>query len=65
MVDDATKALIETAKEKISTTSSPFEGPIMGQDGKELFPAGVPGYDQAEGMNTGFVKGVVGEIPKG
>ena len=65
MIDDATKALIETAKEKISTTGSPFEGPIMGQDGKELFPAGVPGYDQAEGMNSAFVKGVVGEIPKG
>ena len=65
MVDDATKALIETAKAKISTTGSPFEGPIAGQDGKELFPAVVPTYDTAEGLNKAFVKGVVGEIPKG
>jgi simple sugar transport system substrate-binding protein/basic membrane protein A len=64
-VSDETKQLIAAAKEKISTTGSPFEGPIMAQDGTtELFLAGVPDYAKVEAMNTAFVEGVVGEIPK-
>ena len=66
MVDDATKALIETAKADISSPEgSPFKGPIMAQDGSEMFPAGVPDYASVESKNTVFVKGVVGDIPKG
>ncbi len=65
-VDDATKALIEKAKTDISgADGSPFKGPIMAQDGSEMFAAGVPDYATVESKNTVFVKGVVGEIPKG
>jgi simple sugar transport system substrate-binding protein/basic membrane protein A len=65
MVDDATKKLIEEQKKLISSKDgSPFKGPIMGQDGKELFAAGVPDYATTEAKNTAFVKGVVGQIPK-
>ncbi len=66
MVDDATKALIEEKKTEISgADGSPFKGPVMAQDGSEMFPAGVPDYATVESKNTVFVKGVVGEIPKG
>ena len=64
-VSEETKATIEAEKERISTTGSVFEGPIEGQDGEELFPPGIPDYLQTESMNTAFVAGVVGEIPKG
>jgi len=64
-VTEETKATIEAEKERISTTGSVFEGPIEGQDGEELFPPGIPDYLQTESMNTAFVAGVVGEIPKG
>ena len=66
MIDDATKAKIDEAKTLISSPEgSPFTGPIMAQDGSEMFPAGVPDYASVESKNTVFVKGVVGEIPKG
>ena len=66
MVDDETKVLIETTKADISSAEgSPFKGPITAQDGTEMFPAGVPDYASVEAGNTAFVKGVVGEIPKG
>ena len=66
MIDDPTKAKIEEAKKLISSPEgSPFTGPIMAQDGSEMFPAGVPDYASVESKNTVFVKGVVGEIPKG
>ena len=66
MIDDATKVKIEEAKKLISSPEgSPFTGPIMAQDGSEMFPAGVPDYASVESKNTVFVKGVVGEIPKG
>ena len=66
MVDDATKALIEKAKAEISSPEgSPFKGPIMAQDGSEMFPAGIPDYASVESKNTVFIKGVVGDIPKG
>ena len=66
MIDDATKAKIEEVKKLISSPEgSPFTGPIMAQDGSEMFPAGVPDYASVESKNTVFVKGVVGEIPKG
>jgi simple sugar transport system substrate-binding protein/basic membrane protein A len=66
MIDDATKAQIEAGKTKISTDGSPFAGPVVAQDGTELWPAGtVPDYADIEAKNTVFVKGVVGQIPKG
>ena len=66
MVDDATKTLIDEAKTKISgVDGSPFIGPILAQDGSEMFPAGVPDYATVESKNTVFVKGVVGDLPKG
>ena len=66
MVDDATKAKIEETKALISSAEgSPFTGPVMTQDGSEMFAAGVPDYASVESKNTVFVKGVVGEIPKG
>lgn len=64
-VTPETQKLIADAKTKISTTGSPFEGPIKAQDGTILFPAGVPAdYNSIENMNTAFVEGVVGQIPK-
>jgi basic membrane protein A and related proteins len=66
MVDDATKTLIAETLTKISSPEgSPFTGPIMAQDGSEMFAAGVPDYATVESKNGVFVKGVVGEIPKG
>lgn len=66
MVDEDTKTKIATTLTLISSPDgSPFTGPIMAQDGSELFPAGVPDYATVESKNTTFVKGVVGEIPKG
>ena len=66
-VTDETKALVEEALERISTDGSPFEGPILANDGTTvLFEEGEIGeYDTAEGKNTMFVEGVVGEIPEG
>jgi simple sugar transport system substrate-binding protein/basic membrane protein A len=64
-VDQATKDTVAAAKERISTTGSPFEGPVYAQDGSVLVPAGtVPTYAEIEALNTVFVKGVVGDIPK-
>jgi basic membrane protein A and related proteins len=65
MVTPETEALIATAKTDISTTGSPFEGPVYAQDGSVLVAAGtVPDYASIEEFNTVFVKGVVGDIPK-
>jgi len=65
-VTDETKAQVATAKQDISTTGSPFKGPITANDGTTvLFAAGeVPAYADVEAKNTMFVEGVVGEIPK-
>ena len=57
---------IAAAKERISTDGSPFEGPVIAQDGSELIAAGdVPDYATVESLMTVFVEGVVGEIPEG
>ena len=59
------KALLDAAKTRISTTGSPFAGPVITQDGKTLVADGtVPDYATIESINTVFVKGVVGELPK-
>ena len=64
-VSDDTKALIAAAKTDISGPGSPFKGPVLGQDGSTIIPAGqVPDYATIETTMTVFVKGVVGEIPK-
>ena len=65
-VSAETKAAVDAALERISTTGSPFEGPIMANDGTTvLFEDGEIGeYDTAEGKNSMFVEGVVGELPK-
>jgi basic membrane protein A and related proteins len=66
MVDDATKTLIADQLKLISTTGSPFTGPVLAQDGTVMFAAGeVPAYADIEAKNTMFVQGVVGEIPAG
>jgi simple sugar transport system substrate-binding protein/basic membrane protein A len=66
MVDAGTKALIATELTRISTTGSPFDGPVLAQDGTTMFAAGEKvDYATAESKNTMFVQGVVGEIPKG
>ena len=65
-VDAATKTLIESEKGRISKDGSPFTGPITTQDGGSMVAAGVtPDYNKIEDLNTVFVKGVVGSIPKG
>jgi simple sugar transport system substrate-binding protein/basic membrane protein A len=64
-VSEETKALVEAAKAKIGGEGSPFAGPVMGQDGKVIIPAGtVPDYATIETQMTGFVQGVVGDLPK-
>jgi basic membrane protein A and related proteins len=64
MISAKDKAAIATAKTAISTDSSPFVGPVVGQDAKTIFAAGeVPTYEQIEATDV-FVKGVVGDIPK-
>jgi len=64
MVDDATKKLIADQLKLISTTGSPFTGPILAQDGTTLFAAGeTPAYADIEAKNTKFVQGVVGQLP--
>jgi basic membrane protein A len=64
-VDQATQDLIATAKQEISSTGSPFEGPVYAQDGSVLVAEGtVPDYAEIEELNVVFVKGVIGDIPK-
>jgi basic membrane protein A len=59
-----TKAEIDKARTAIAATDgSPFKGPVVGQDGKTIFPSGmVPDYTAIEGL-TVFVDGVVGKLP--
>jgi basic membrane protein A len=62
-VSDDVKSLVAQAKQRISTTGSPFIGPLVDQDGKVRIPAGtVPDYTSVEGI-TYFVDGVIGKIP--
>ncbi|MCU1502101.1 MAG: basic rane lipoprotein [Ilumatobacteraceae bacterium] len=66
MVDADTQATIAKELTLISTTGSPFAGPVTAQDGSTMFAAGeVPDYATIEAKNIVFVKGVVGDIPKG
>ncbi|HEY4331337.1 MAG TPA: BMP family ABC transporter substrate-binding protein [Ilumatobacteraceae bacterium] len=63
-VTDETKALIAAQLKIISTTGSPFTGPVLAQDGSTLFAAGdPPPYADIESKNTKFVQGVVGQLP--
>ncbi|MCU1394109.1 MAG: basic rane lipoprotein [Ilumatobacteraceae bacterium] len=63
-VTDDTKKLIADQLKLISTTGSPFAGPVLAQDGSTIFPAGdIPTYAEIEAKNTVFVQGVVGDIP--
>jgi simple sugar transport system substrate-binding protein/basic membrane protein A len=66
-VTEGTKVLVDEAKTRISAASgSPFAGPVVAQDGSIIIPAGeVPDYATIETKMTVFVKGVVGDIPKG
>jgi basic membrane protein A len=67
LVTPETEALMAEALERLSTTGSPFAGPVLAQDGSVLFPAGtVPDYAAIEETfndNPVFVDGVVGTIP--
>jgi basic membrane protein A and related proteins len=63
MVDEATKAEIDKARDLLKT-SSPFAGPIKDQEGKVRIPEGtVPDYAAIEKIDY-FVDGVVGTLPK-
>jgi simple sugar transport system substrate-binding protein/basic membrane protein A len=63
---DGTEEEIAAALEDISTDGSPFAGPVTAQDGSVMFAEGVvPDYAEIEEKQTVFVKGVVGDIPKG
>jgi simple sugar transport system substrate-binding protein/basic membrane protein A len=56
--------LVEDTKAKLSSSQSVFTGPIDGQDGKPVIPAGTTlDPAQVDAMNY-FVAGVVGDIPK-
>jgi len=60
-----TKALIADKLKEISTTGSPFAGPVKTQSGGTMFPAGdIPDYAAIEAANTQFVQDVVGDLPK-
>jgi len=64
-VSDATKTAIAEKLTEISTTGSPFAGPVKTQSGGTMFPAGdIPDYAAIEAANTQFVQGVVGDLPK-
>ena len=64
MITEEQKQQIAAAKATISTTGSPFAGPVVDQKGATLFAAGeIPTYAQIEDTAV-FVKGVVGKIPK-
>jgi basic membrane protein A len=66
MVDADTQALIAEQLALISTTGSPFTGPVTAQDGTIMFAEGeTPVYADIEAKNTAFVKGVIGDIPQG
>jgi basic membrane protein A len=64
-VSQETKDLVEAAAKDIAGSGSPFKGPILSQDGKELVAAGVvPDYATIEETMVKFVKGVVGQMPQ-
>ncbi|WP_309709041.1 BMP family ABC transporter substrate-binding protein, partial [Pseudolysinimonas sp.] len=62
-VSDETIAAVEEAQAWLATEEgSPFAGPVLGQDGTEVIPAGtVPDYATNDGMDY-FVQGVVGNL---
>lgn len=62
MVDEETKAKIEEAKQSFIDGGSPFAGPVLDQDGEEVWAEGEqPTYEEVETMDF-FVQGVVGTI---
>lgn len=62
MVDDETKAAIDEAKASFVAGGSPFAGPVMDQDGTEVWAEGEqPTYEEVESMDF-FVQGVTGKI---
>jgi basic membrane protein A len=64
-VSQETKDLVAAAEKDIAGSGSPFKGPIVSQDGKELIAAGtVPDYATIESTMVVFVKGVIGQMPQ-
>jgi basic membrane protein A len=62
MVTEETVALIDEAKQRFVDGGSPFEGPVLDQDGEELIAEGEqPTYEEIETMDF-FVQGVVGSL---
>jgi simple sugar transport system substrate-binding protein/basic membrane protein A len=60
MVSEDTVALIDAAKESFIAGGSPFAGPVMDQDGAEVWADGEqPTYAEVEQMDF-FVQGVIG-----
>lgn len=62
-VTDETKAKIAEAEELMTGGGSPFDGPVVDQDGRERIADGKsPTYEEIDTMDY-LVKGVVGTIP--
>lgn len=62
MVSEDTIALMEEAKQRFIDGGSPFEGPVLDQEGEEVYAEGEqPTYDEVEQMDF-FVQGVTGTI---
>ena len=58
------QALVQTAKAGFQSDQSVFTGPITGQDGSIVVPAGTTlDADAVDAMGY-FVDGVIGNIPK-
>lgn len=61
-VDEETKTKIDEVRQSFVDGGSPFAGPVMNQDGDEVYAEGEqPTYAEVETMDF-FVKGVIGEI---
>jgi basic membrane protein A and related proteins len=59
-----TQALVQTTEKELAGTKSVFTGPINGQDGAVVIPAGTTLAPAAVDAMNFFVQGVVGDIPK-
>ncbi|MBV9191322.1 MAG: BMP family ABC transporter substrate-binding protein [Betaproteobacteria bacterium] len=60
----AKKAVAAKKAEIVSGKWAVFQGPIIGQDGKEIVPAGKSLSDQEIDSIKWYVKGVEGQLPK-
>jgi hypothetical protein len=62
MVTEDTIGLMDAAEQRFVDGGSPFEGPVVNQDGETVYAEGEqPTYEEVETMDF-FVDGVVGTI---